>query len=75
MRRLSNIMGWRYRHVGSIDSYLSERHGSSAASSRSAMRAVEWSQFWFLMRDVLKKEGVHRPLYASTISAEVSHGR
>ena len=66
MKRLSNIMGWRYRHAGSIDSYLSEREGSSAASARSAMSAVQWSQFWFLMRDVLKKEGVHRPLYAST---------
>jgi hypothetical protein len=71
MKRLSNIMGWRYRHAGSIDSYLAEREGSGAASARSAMSAVQWSQFWFLMRDALKKEGVHRPLYASTAAGRV----
>ena len=71
MKRLSNIMGWRYRHAGSIDSYLSEREGSCAASARSAMSAVQWSQFWFLMRDVLKKEGVHAPRYSSTIGRAV----
>lgn len=68
MKRLSNIMGWRYRHAGSIDSYLAEREGSCPSSARSAMSAVQWSQFWFLMRDVLKKEGVHRPLYASHVA-------
>jgi hypothetical protein len=35
------------------------------------MSAVQWSQFWFLMRDALKKEGVHRPLYSSTIGRAV----
>jgi len=71
MKRLSDIMAWRYRHAGSIDCYPSYRNGSGAVSVRSTMSSVQWSQFWFLMRDVLKKEGVHAPRYSSTIGRAV----
>jgi len=73
MKRLSSVMSWRYRHAGSIDSYLSQRGGSRAESARLLMGTIEWSQFWFLMRDLLKKEGVHRPKYRSTALPGGSH--
>jgi hypothetical protein len=67
MKRLSSIMSWRYRNAGSIDCYVHERGGTRSESSKSLMRTFEWYQFWFLMRDVLKKEGVFTPRYASTV--------
>jgi hypothetical protein len=73
MKRLSSVMSWRYRHAGSIDNYLSQRGSSKPAGFRSELRCFEWSQLWFLMRDLLKKEGVHRPKYRSTALPGGSH--
>jgi hypothetical protein len=67
MKRLSSIMSWRYRNAGSIDSYIHQRDGARYESIKSLMQTIEWSQFWFLMRDVLKKEGVFTPRYSSTV--------
>ncbi len=75
MRLLSDIMALCFRNTGSINGYLhTDIHGRDH-EHRNLIPALRWTQFWFLMRDVLKKEGVHAPRYASTVNMEVSHGR
>lgn len=70
MKRLSDIMAYCYRTTGSINGYLHHDHSNRRNEHRNIIPAMHWTQLWFLMRDVLKKEGVHAPRYASTVTRE-----
>jgi hypothetical protein len=64
-----------HRNTGSVNGYIHTDHFGRNLERRNLIPSLGWTQFWFLMRDVLKKEGVHTPRYASTINAVGSHGR
>lgn len=75
MKRLSDIMLLAYRNTGSVNGYLHTDHWGRNLERNNLIPSFRWTQLWFLMRDVLKKEGVNAPRFSSTISPEVSHGR
>lgn len=70
MKRLSNILSDAYLSTGSINGYLHIKGLPSDPSSvvfrRNIIPAFRWTQLWFLLREVLKKEGVSAPRFAST---------
>lgn len=70
MRRLSDIMICCYRNTGSVNGYLHHDHTGRKVEHRNIIPAFRWTQLWFLMREVLKKEGVHAPRYASSVTPE-----
>jgi len=69
MRLLSDIMAYCYRTSGSINGYLHIDVTGRGIEQRNIIPALRWTQLWFLMLDVLKKEGVHAPKYASTVTS------
>ncbi|NBZ96917.1 MAG: hypothetical protein EBR40_10930 [Proteobacteria bacterium] len=75
MKILSDIMLLAYRNTGSVNGYLHTDRWGRNLEHRNLIPSLRWTQLWFLMREILKKEGVHAPRFASTISPEVSHGR
>lgn len=70
MRRLSDIMLCCYVNTGSVNGYRHTPHSGRDRSHFNIIPAFRWTQLWFLMREVLKKEGVHAPRYASTVFPE-----
>jgi len=70
MKRLSNLLDAAYLATGSINGYLHIKGLPSDPSSvvvrRNIIPAFRWTQLWYLLRDVLKKEGVSAPRFAST---------
>lgn len=71
MRRLSDIMLCCHRNTGSVNGYLHHDSTGRKVEQRNIIPAMHWTQLWFLMREALKKEGVHAPRYASTVTSEV----
>jgi len=66
MKRLSNILSDAYLATGSVNGYLHQRGESDCKAHRNIIPAFRWTQLWFLLREVLKKEGVISPRYVST---------
>jgi hypothetical protein len=66
MKRLSNILADAYLATGSINGYLYKKDEAPYLVRRNIIPAFRWTQLWFLLREVLKKEGVSAPRYAST---------
>lgn len=66
MKRLSNILADAYLATGSINGYLYKKDDSPYLVRRNIIPAFRWTQLWFLLREVLKKEGVISPRYVST---------
>ncbi len=66
MKRLSNLLDAAYLATGSINGYLHSTEIERDLVRRNLIPAFSWTQLWFLLRDVLKKEGVSAPRFAST---------
>jgi hypothetical protein len=66
MKRLSNILADAYLATGSVNGYLHKRGEAECKAHRNIIPAFRWTQLWFLLREVLKKEGVSAPRFAST---------
>lgn len=70
MKRLSDILSAAYIATGSVNGYIHIKGLPSDPSSvlvrRNIIPAFRWTQLWYLLRDVLKKEGVSSPRFAST---------
>ena len=66
MKRLSNILADAYLATGSINGYLHAVDHQEPAVRKNIIPAFRWTQLWYLLREVLKKEGVNAPRFAST---------
>ncbi len=69
MSCISDLMRHRHYTTGSVHCYLHQDAMGRDITQRTIIPLFRWTQLWFLMRELLKKEGVHALRYASTFIA------